>query len=159
MGSLTGTVVDVLGNVMPTARVTLDGTAATSSGEVRLGPIRITPNVTTGAFTLASLPDGSYRISVRYYDPAIRKRITWTSALFAVSGATDLGTALGAALLTGPAVTVIELDTDSEPYFDPDGGSSRSVFIDVDDQPYYDTGVGGENVYSDVDGAPVVLTL
>lgn len=160
MGSLSGTILDRIGGTLTAARVVLvpADDAIAYGGEVRIGAYQI-ELAADGSFTIPDLPDGTYRLRLRFYNPPSRAIVELTTADFPITGDTGLATTLGMALLTGPELLVIALDTDGQPYYVPAGTGTHSVHIDTDGQPYYDDPPGGEDVYSDVDGVPVILTL
>jgi hypothetical protein len=160
MGSLSGTILNTVGGLLSHGRVTLVpiDDAVSSGGAVRVGGTTLTLG-TDGSFTASDVPDGDYQVAVRFYDPAKGEKVTVHTPTFTIDGVTVLADALGLLLLSGPLVNVIGLDTDGRPYYEDAGGQTYSVFKDTDGVPYYATGAGGENVYSDTDGAPVVLTL
>lgn len=159
MGSLSGTILNAVGAELSHSRVSLvpADEAVSSGGVVLVGGTPITL-AADGTFTVSDVPDGDYQVAIRYHDP-VQGRITLRTPTFTIDGVTVLADALGLLLLTGPLVQVIGLDTDGRPYYEDTGGQTNSVFIDTDGVPYYATGAGGEDVYRDTDGAPVVLTL
>lgn len=163
MASLTGNIRNLVGGQLAnpmTPIVILAGLseAGNVAGEVRLGGHAV-ELASDGTFIVTGIPDGDYRLVIRFYDPPTRSIVTIATVFFPIAGETDLAEALGLALLTGPQTLVIKLDTDGQPYFVADGTGDYSIFIDDDGQPFFDDPPGGEDVYFDVDGAPVILTL
>lgn len=160
MGSLIGVIRNGVGAALAAGRVSVvpETDGVMESYELRIGALELTLDA-NGNFYVPDLPDGEYRLHVRFWNPPSQGMADLVSASFTVSGPTDLSEAIALGMLTGPHVTVIALDTDGQPYYVPGGTGTHSVFIDSDGQPYYDTGPGGEDVYQDIDGAPVILTL
>jgi hypothetical protein len=161
MGSLAGKILNLVSDPMSRVRATLVPLteAVTSGGEVRIGSVRLDLGADDGAFLVTDVPDGVYVVHLRVYDPPSGQMRTVVTAAFPIEGETFLDVALGLALLTGPQTLVVKLDTDGQPYFVTDGSGDYAIFIDDDGQPYFDDPPGGEDVYFDVDGAPVILTL
>jgi hypothetical protein len=163
MGVLYGSVHGLSGSVMSSAQgatrlVLIPGTSAVLVGTaVRVGGVEVTLDA-TGAFTV-NIPNGTYMAEFTFTDPARRARLSLITPSFTVGDSTDFATVLGPALLTGPQTWVIILDTDTYPYYVTDGTGGYGVFKDSDGRPYYSSSAGGESVYFDVDGTPVILTL
>ncbi len=159
MGTLNGTITNLVGGPLPSyASVTLMPTIETAQvgGDIRVGGAQVTL-AADGSFSI-NAKNGEYHLSIRIYNPPARQMVTITTPPFAILDTTDLAEVLGLALLTGPQTLVVKLDTDGQPYFVTDGSGDYGVHVDTDGQPYYASGAG-EDVWFDVDGAPVVLTL
>lgn len=157
MGSLSGTIRNIVGGDLPTyARVSLvpADEAVDEGGEVRIGAVLLTLD-SEGGFTVSDVPDGTYRLSIRTWDPASRHPLAFETVTFDVVGATALGSALGLGLLVGPYVLAFAVDTDGAYYYAP-GTGTHSVFLDTDGQPYLAVAPGGSAVYTDLDDNPVI---
>jgi hypothetical protein len=89
--TLTGDLDDLLGGDLtsPKAYLLPSTVATVESGRVRIGDYEI-PLDATLTFSLADVPEGTYRVAVSYRSPSQRQIAWWHSEEFTLAADTDL---------------------------------------------------------------------
>lgn len=104
-GDLGGLVAETLtspAGYRATAFVVPYGGAVTSGGDTMIGAEELTLDV-NDAFTI-TLPEGGYRVDVRYFDPGLRQMADWSSGYFSLDANLDLATIVAEALQYEPFI-------------------------------------------------------